>query len=375
MGGATPTPPIVPRMVPGKPLTLLDIQPLELARQLTIIEANLFVKIKPPEFLNKKWQKDDAETTAPNIGAVISTANALASLIQRTILGQTDVKQRAAMVKHLVRTGMECKDLNNFSSMAAVVAGLAASAIQRLRKTWDAQSDKTMKDFALLESNMSSTRNFQRHKEMLKTINPPCVPFLGFYLSMLVFIEDGNRDFVPAPIIDANGNVVPMARTASMTSSMTRVASSASAFDGAPSGRLPLVPSSSATSTALATNGTITPSNSSTLVASTSSVSTNGGDKERPMLINFFKRGLTAEILRDVQQYQAQPYNLALCKPVMDWLKEGLAHPRETADELYALSLKIEPKERIQMISDEHRRGKMIGMGSLAGGNGMGAIL
>lgn len=346
MGGPTPAAPIPPRVIPGKPITLLDIQPLELARQLTILEANLFVKIKPPEFLNKKWQKEDSESTAPNIGAVITTANKLAGLIQKTILGCKEVKGRAAMVKHLVRTGIECRDLNNFSSMAAVVAGLAASSIQRLRKTWEAQSEKTMKDFAMLEHSMSSTRNFQRHKEMLKTINPPCVPFLGFYLSMLVFIEDGNRDYVPAPILDANGNVVrtaSMARTTSMTSSMTRVASSASAFDSSTSGRASLAPSMSSS-----TNGT--------LVASTSS---NGaiGDKERPMLINFFKRGLTAEILRDVQQYQAQPYNLALCKPVMDWLEDGLASTEESADEFYDLSCIVEPKERSQVLADEQRLG------------------
>jgi son of sevenless-like protein len=264
-----------------------------------------------------------------------------------------------------VRTCVECKDLNNFSSMSAVCAGLAASSVQRLRKSWEPQSEKTMRDFAMLEALMSSTRNFQKHKEMLKTINPPCVPFLGFYLSMLVFIEDGNRDFVPAPLLDANGNVVrtaSMGRTASMTSAMTRAGSTSSGLDGT-FGRNSMAPSMTSISTANS-NG-IAPSNSSTLVASTGSNASNGGDKERPMLINFFKRGLTAEILREIQQYQAQPYNLALCKPVMDFLEEQLGGVTESVDELYEISLVTEPKDRSQVLADERAMGAIASLASM----------
>ncbi|BEJ03260.1 hypothetical protein CcaverHIS641_0104350 [Cutaneotrichosporon cavernicola] len=365
MGGPVPQPPIQPRIVPGKPLTLLDIQPLELARQLTILESGHFVKIRPPEFLNKTWQKDDSDMTAPNLSKAISSSNALSLLIQKIILQTKDVKQRAAMIKHLVRTCVECKDLNNFSSMSAVCAGLVASSVQRLRKSWEPQSDKTMRDFAMLEELMSSTRNFQKHKEMLKTINPPCVPFLGFYLSMLVFIEDGNRDFVPPPVLDANGNVIRtagMGRTTSMTSAMTRAGSTSSGLDGAFGRSGSIAPSMTSISTT-ASNG-VAPSSSSTLVASTSSATSNGGEKDKPMLINFFKRGLTAEILREIQQYQAQPYNLALCKPVMDFIEEQIAGVTESVDELYEISLVTEPKERSQVLADE-RAMTALGMGRI----------
>ncbi|GMK58437.1 hypothetical protein CspeluHIS016_0504690 [Cutaneotrichosporon spelunceum] len=363
MGGPAPQPPIQPRVLPGKPLTLLDIQPLELARQLTIIESGHFVKIRPPEFLNKTWQKEDSDVTAPNLSKAISSSNALSLLIQKIIVQTKDVKQRAAIIKHLVRTCVECKELNNFSSMSAVCAGLVASSVQRLRKSWEPQSEKTMRDFAMLEELMSSTRNFQKHKEMLKTINPPCVPFLGFYLSMLVFIEDGNRDFVPQPVVDANGNVVRstgMGRTASMTSGITRAGSASSGMDGMLGRSGSMAPSMTSISTTVS-NG-VAPSNSSTLVASTSSATSNGGEKERPMLINFFKRGLTAEILREIQQYQAQPYNLALCKPVMDFIEEQLAGVTESVDELYEISLATEPKERSQVLADERAMSAM-GMG------------
>lgn len=65
-------------------------------------------------------------------------------------------------------------------------------------------------------------------------------------------------------------------------------------------------------------------------------------------LINFFKRGLSAEILRDIQQYQSQPYNLAKCKPVNEFLVAGLKDVEAGGgnDDLYERSLMLEPRER-----------------------------
>ena len=60
--GLVPTPsssiptPIMPKNM--KKLKFLDIDATEFARQLTIIESRLYGKIKPPEVLNKTWQKE-----------------------------------------------------------------------------------------------------------------------------------------------------------------------------------------------------------------------------------------------------------------------------------------------------------------------------
>ena len=63
-------------------------------------------------------------------------------------------------------------------------------------------------------------------------------------------------------------------------------------------------------------------------------------------LINFFKRSLSAEILRDIQQYQSQPYNLAKCKVVYDFLISGLDATDKRRDDVYEISLLLEPREK-----------------------------
>ncbi len=79
--------------------------------------------------------------------------------------------------------------------------------------------------------------------------------------------------------------------------------------------------------------------------ASNSSLASGTLPNSQP-LINFFKRSLSAEILRDIQQYQFQPYNLARCKPVSDFIMRGLDATDKRRDDVYEISLQLEPREK-----------------------------
>lgn len=74
--GAPPTS-IVPKN--SKKLKLLDIEPLELARQLTIKESDLYRKIRPMECLQRaREQKSD---NMDNIATVIQTSNRVRPIV------------------------------------------------------------------------------------------------------------------------------------------------------------------------------------------------------------------------------------------------------------------------------------------------------
>ena len=62
-------------------------------------------------------------------------------------------------------------------------------------------------------------------------------------------------------------------------------------------------------------------------------------------LINFTKRTKTAEVIRDIQQYQNVPYNLTEVAELRDWILDNM---RTASDvhEMYNKSLQIEPRER-----------------------------
>jgi son of sevenless-like protein len=62
-------------------------------------------------------------------------------------------------------------------------------------------------------------------------------------------------------------------------------------------------------------------------------------------LINFAKRAKTAEVIRDIQQYQNSPYPLQPVPELQDYI---LSNMRTAGDvhEMYDISLQVEPRER-----------------------------
>ncbi|KAL7423553.1 cell division cycle-related protein [Cryptotrichosporon argae] len=304
-GMLSPPAPLLPRTT-GRPMQLLDIAPLELARQLTIVESANFQRIKPRETLKKLWQSEDkeGELKAPNVRRAISFSNRMAGWLASEVLKCRDVKQRAIVLRFVIRVAMESRWLNNFATMAAIVAAINASPLSRLKRTWPLLPEKTQREHAELNHLMDSSRNFANYRETLKTVNPPCVPFLGFYLSAMIFIEEGNRDFY----------VPPSARG---------------------------LPGSAST-------GSLSRSTGTSLAASTSSAPAPGSAPvpltDKP-LINFYKHALAAETLRDIIQYQSQPYNLAVSRPIARFVELGV-EAVSAGQDLYELSLEVEPKER-----------------------------
>ena len=100
---ATIPTPIMPKNM--KKLKFLDIDAIEFARQLTIIESRLYGRIKPTECLNKTWQKKlgpaDPDPAA-NVKALILHSNQLTNWVAEMILNQSDVKKRVVVIKHFV---------------------------------------------------------------------------------------------------------------------------------------------------------------------------------------------------------------------------------------------------------------------------------
>lgn len=62
-------------------------------------------------------------------------------------------------------------------------------------------------------------------------------------------------------------------------------------------------------------------------------------------LINFMKRKMTAEVIRDIQQYQNVPYTLNPVPELQSWILNQMEAAR-SVHEMYDRSLEVEPRER-----------------------------
>ena len=65
--------------------------------------------------------------------------------------------------------------------------------------------------------------------------------------------------------------------------------------------------------------------------------------KKSRQLINFSKRMKTAEVIREIQQYQSVPYNLSPVQEIKMFINCHLQDSRDVGD-LYDQSLSMEPR-------------------------------
>lgn len=171
----------------GSQPTILDFDPLELARQFTLKESKMFCSIKPEELVALEWTKKN-NSTATNVLAMSSLSTDLAHLVAETILDVPDTKRRAVVIKHWIKIADRCLELNNYDSLMAIMCTLNASTISRLKKTWELVSQKTKMVLEHLRSVIDVSKNHAVLRARLRNHVPPCLPFLGTFLTDVCFL-------------------------------------------------------------------------------------------------------------------------------------------------------------------------------------------
>ncbi len=171
--------------------TILDFDPVELARQLTVKQMSIFCAIMPEELLGSQWMKKGG-IEAPNVKAMSSLSTDLSNLVADTILHHSEIKKRAAVIKHWIKIAHHCLELHNYDGLMAIICSLNSSTITRLRKTWDAISPKRKELLRTLQEIVEPSQNNKVLRTRLHDHVPPCLPFLGMYLTDLTFVDIGN---------------------------------------------------------------------------------------------------------------------------------------------------------------------------------------
>ncbi|KAK9249319.1 ras guanine nucleotide exchange factor domain-containing protein [Lipomyces tetrasporus] len=178
------------------PPSILDFDPLELARQITVKESRLFCKIVPEELLGQEFSKKAGKSTAVNVKAMSSLSTDLANLIGESILaGDVPLKVRMNIIRHWIRVAEKCLELKNYNCLMAIACALQSSVILRLKKTWELLPPRYHSLFAELKGIIVYEKNYASYRTLLRNTSTPCIPYLGVYLTDLTFADEGNSDF------------------------------------------------------------------------------------------------------------------------------------------------------------------------------------
>ncbi|KAG0200991.1 hypothetical protein BGX28_006096 [Mortierella sp. GBA30] len=163
-----------------------DIKPVELARQLTIMFGRLYANIPYLELLEKE---------RPNCSKMAQISNKIIIWVTDTIVDEQDVKKRISVVKHWIEVGEECLKLNNYDTLFAISSAIESTPVKRLYNTWEGINKAYFDRSTQLRKIVSNELNYSVYRARLKTVQAPCIPFLGIYLTTITYIEDGNSTY------------------------------------------------------------------------------------------------------------------------------------------------------------------------------------
>ncbi|XP_067469908.1 ras-specific guanine nucleotide-releasing factor 2 isoform X1 [Thunnus thynnus] len=179
-----------------------SLSAMELAEQITLLDHIVFRSIPYEEFLGQGWMKVDKTERTPYIMKTSQHFNDMSNLVASQIMTHTDVGSRASSIEKWVAVADICRCLNNYNGVLEITSALNRSAIYRLKKTWAKISKQTKALMDKLQKTVSSEGRFKNLRETLKNCNPPCVPYLGMYLTDLAFIEEGTPNFTEEGLVN-----------------------------------------------------------------------------------------------------------------------------------------------------------------------------
>ncbi|ORY08297.1 ras GEF [Basidiobolus meristosporus CBS 931.73] len=116
-------------------IKFLEVDGMELACQLTILDSFLYNRVSPIECIYKAWCQKE-EWMASNIKNSLRVHRQITNWLARVILLEKDTIRRIALIEHIINIANRCNLLHNFNTTKAILDCLSLKQIQSLEQTW-----------------------------------------------------------------------------------------------------------------------------------------------------------------------------------------------------------------------------------------------
>ncbi|XP_044756860.1 guanine nucleotide-releasing factor 2 isoform X2 [Coccinella septempunctata] len=176
-------------------LTLLDFKSEQIAEQMTLLDAELFMKIEIPEVLI--WAQEQNEERSPNLTLFTEHFNKMSYWARTKILQMNNKETREKYFLKFIKIMKHLRKINNFNSYLALLSALDSAPIRRLE--WQKHVQEGLKEYCAL---IDSSSSFRAYRQALAETQPPCIPYIGLVLQDLTFVHIGNTNLLPDGMIN-----------------------------------------------------------------------------------------------------------------------------------------------------------------------------
>lgn len=170
---------------------LLKLRPIDIAKQLTLLEKELFCKITTSDLMMAAWKKKDKAQGAPNVVKIIEWFNKIAAWAQTVVVVTENLRDRIGVLSRLIQIAEHCIELHNYSTGMELVSGLRCSSVSRLTRTWKGLGRKEMAAWEVMSEIFDAQGNFSTYRRLIHLAHgDPSIPYLGVVLQDLLMVEE-----------------------------------------------------------------------------------------------------------------------------------------------------------------------------------------
>ncbi|XP_041368300.1 ras-specific guanine nucleotide-releasing factor 2-like isoform X2 [Gigantopelta aegis] len=192
---------LIPPMHPSKD-TFDTLAAMDIAEQLTYLDHQIFMGIRSEELLCQAWMKPDKCHRAPHVLLVSKRFNEVSRLVVSEIVSRSNLQDRVTCIEKWAAIADICRCMHNYNGVLQICAAFVNSSVYRLKKTWEKVPKQTKQMIERLQTLVSSEGRFKNMRDALHRCDPPCIPYLGMYLTDLSFIEEGTPNFTEERLVN-----------------------------------------------------------------------------------------------------------------------------------------------------------------------------
>ncbi|KAK6002357.1 hypothetical protein QM012_001995 [Aureobasidium pullulans] len=178
---------------------LMETPTDSIACELTRIDWIMFSAVRPRDLVRhvslSQAQKAQCKSLV-HVTRMIDHFNHVRDWVANLILLREKAKHRVLMLEKLMHVARKLREMNNYNSLGAFLAGISSAAVHRLAATRELLSPETGKDWMKLEILMSPTRSYAAYRLAWENSSGERIPFLPLPIRDLVAAAEGNKTYV-----------------------------------------------------------------------------------------------------------------------------------------------------------------------------------